>query len=55
MTHAVIYMLDGAVNQFATMDGVGTAVSGGPSALIGPVQCGIGILDDGRYYVVVER
>ena len=33
---AVVYMLDGKVNQWATSDGVGTAVSGAPSMLMGP-------------------
>lgn len=51
----VITMLRGEVNLYATMNGKKPSLSGGSSMLIGPVHCGVGILDDGRYYFAVEQ
>ena len=51
----VIYMLSGGVNIVSTMSGDVGSLGGAPSVLKGPVQYGIGILDDGRYFFIVEQ
>ena len=53
--NGVIGMLSGCVNMYATIDGDKPALGGGPSVLIGPVQYGIGMFDDGKYFFVVEQ
>ncbi len=54
--NSVIYMLSGTI----LVDGSGSIVDGrpGPSLLTIPYSfppCGIGVLDDGRYFFVVEK
>jgi hypothetical protein len=50
----VICMLSEEVNLYETINGARPALGGGPSMLIGPAKCGVGILEDGRYYFTVE-
>ena len=51
----VIYMLSGTVNLVSTMDGEKASLHAASSMLIGTVPYGIGILDDDRYFFVVEQ
>lgn len=52
----VIFMLSGNVCLCSTIEGDEfTLQPGSPSLWIGPAQQGIGILDDGRYFFVVEQ
>ncbi len=53
--NCVISMLSGKVNMGVTIDGDKPGINVAPSALIGPVQYGIGSLDTGKYFFVVEQ
>ena len=51
----VIFMLGGNIHMAATTDIDRPTLHPAPSMLIGPVSSGLGRLEDGRYYFIVEK
>ncbi len=52
----VIFMLNGGVHTNQTIEGVEYSLkAGAPTGWYGPANQGLGVLDDGRYFFVVEQ
>jgi hypothetical protein len=52
---SIIFMLSGGVNRNITVDGEKLSMFVAPSMWIGPSDSGIGYLDNGKYFLVVEQ